>query len=67
MENWINISYKKRLLQNQIVLKRWQANFNLQFVHAAFKYASQLGFMIGETANVIKITNNPRHTARNVT
>ena len=34
---------------NQFLLKRLQATFNLQFVYAALKYASQLGFVIGET------------------
>ena len=40
---------RKGYYTNQFLLKRWQANFNLQFVYAALKYASQLGFLIGDT------------------
>ena len=40
---------RKGYYTNQFLLKRWQANFNLQFVYAALKYASQLGLMIGDT------------------
>ena len=40
---------RKGYYRNQFLLKRWQANFNLQFVYSALKYASQLGFVIGDT------------------
>ena len=40
---------RKGYYTNQFLLKRWQANFNLQFVYAALKHVSQLGFLIGDT------------------
>ena len=40
---------RKGYYTNQFLLKRLQANFNVQFVYAALKYASQLGFVIGDT------------------
>ena len=43
------VNASKGYYTNQFLLKRRQATFNLQFVYAALKYASQLGFVIGET------------------
>ena len=40
---------RKGYYTNQLLLKRLEANFNLQFVYAALNYAWQLGFVIGET------------------
>ena len=40
---------RKAYYTNQFLLKRLQANFNLQFVYAALNYALQLGFVIGDT------------------
>ena len=40
---------RKGYYTNQFLLKQWQVNFNLQFVYAALKYVSQLGFLIGDT------------------
>ena len=34
---------------NLFLLKQLQATFNLQFVYAVLKYASQLWFVIGDT------------------
>ena len=43
------VNTTKGYYTNQFLLKRLQATFNLQFVYAALKYASQLGFVIGDT------------------
>ena len=45
----LTFNTRKGYYTNQFLLKQWQVNFNLQFVYAALKYASQLGFLIGDT------------------
>ena len=40
---------RKAYYTNQFLLKRLQANFNLQFVYAAINYTLQLGLVIGDT------------------
>ena len=57
---------RKGYYTNQFLLKRLHANFNWQFVYAALKYASQLGFVIGDTwkynlyiTNIFVLNNVP--------
>ena len=57
---------RKGYYSNQLLWKRLQANFNWQFLYAALKYASQLGFVIGDTwkynlyiTNILLLNNEP--------
>ena len=43
---------RKGYYTNQFLLKQLEANFNLQFVYAAMKYASQLGLLHNEYPSI---------------
>ena len=57
---------RKGYYTNESLLKWLQANFNWRFVYATLKYASQLGFVIGDTwkynlyiTNILVLNNEP--------